>query len=133
MLSVSAGIIVLDSKILCMQRSKSKYDYLSFKFEFPGGKVEPGESPKETLIRELKEEMDADVSSAEITLFNEIEYTYPDFSVHLYNFIVKVNEFNFIMKEHNSYKWVTPVELSELDWAAADELIINDLKRHLNE
>lgn len=116
-----------------MKKGKSKYDYLSHKYEFPGGKIECGETPKVALIRELKEEMNADISSATISLFNEMEYHYPDFSVHLFVFIVRVSDFIFTLKEHESYVWTRTDQLSDLDWVDADKQIINNLRVFFNE
>ena len=60
-IEVVAGIIEYNDKILCMQRDKGKFDYVSFKWEFPGGKIEEGETKEEALKRELREEMEMDV------------------------------------------------------------------------
>ena len=133
MLYVSAGAITDGRKILCVQKGKSKYDYLSNRYEFPGGKVENGETPKDALVRELKEEMDADISGAEIRHIGDYEYTYPDFSVHLHVFLVTVSSFHFTLKEHTSSVWLQPERLLELDWVAADRMILGDLQRCLNE
>ena len=61
-IEVVAAIIILDNKILCVQRNKNKFDYISYKFEFPGGKVEKGESNEDALIREIKEELIMDIT-----------------------------------------------------------------------
>ena len=60
-IEVVAGVIEHDGKILCMERDQGKYDYVSFKWEFPGGKIEEGETLEQTLIRELHEELEIDV------------------------------------------------------------------------
>ena len=79
---VVAAIIRHGDKILCMQRNTSKYQYLSYKFEFPGGKVEAGESNETALLREIKEELDL-----EIIVENEfltVEHEYPDFRLTMH-------------------------------------------------
>ena len=76
-IKVVAGIIENNGKILCMQRDKGKYDYVSFKWEFPGGKIEDGETNEKALKRELLEEMDLDVIVG--IYFCDVESTYPDF------------------------------------------------------
>ena len=61
-IEVTAAIIINNNEILCMQRDKAKYDYISYKFEFPGGKIENGESKETALMRELAEEMDININ-----------------------------------------------------------------------
>lgn len=75
---VVAAVIEHDGKILCMQRNKGKFDYVSYKFEFPGGKVEAGEERHTALERELREEMDMDISIPEDAYLMTVEHTYPD-------------------------------------------------------
>ena len=76
-----AAVIEHDGKILCMQRNKGKFDYVSYKFEFPGGKVEAGEERHTALERELREEMDMDISIPEDAYLMTVEHTYPDFAI----------------------------------------------------
>ena len=125
---VVAAIIVYDNKILCMQRDKAKYDYTSYKFEFPGGKVESGEENHKALERELKEEMDMDVSISEDDFLLTVEHAYPDFAITMHSYLCKVGTPDFIMKEHISFKWLTVNELDTLDWAEADKPIVEFLK-----
>ena len=125
---VVAAIIVYDNKILCMQRDKAKYDYTSYKFEFPGGKVESGEENHKALERELKEEMDMDVSISEDDFLLTVEHAYPDFAITMHSYLCKVETPDFIMKEHISFKWLTVNELDTLDWAEADKPIVEFLK-----
>ena len=130
MLEVSAGIMIDGSKILCFQKGKAKYPYLSFKYEFPGGKVEPGEIPKDTIIRELKEELDLDISK------NDIEYLcctttdYPDFSVTIHSFLIWVHGIDYTLSEHQKAIWSEIKDLDNLDWAKADVAIVGKIKDH---
>ncbi len=78
-LEVVAAILEYDGKILCMERGQGKFDYVSFKYEFPGGKIEPGEAKHEAIERELREEMDVRVSVKEDDLYMTVHHDYPDF------------------------------------------------------
>lgn len=121
---VVAAVIKYDGKILCMQRNKSKYTYTSYKFEFPGGKIEIGETPTKALKRELQEEMAMEVDVQPENYLLTVEHTYPDFAIKMQTFLCEVSSPEFIMKEHVAYKWLLPEEMSELDWAAADIPIV---------
>jgi len=78
MIEVSAAIIFVQNKILCLQRGKSKYNYVSYKYEFPGGKLNKGEDPVKALKREIKEELIIEIEVKE--KFKTIFHEYPDFS-----------------------------------------------------
>lgn len=131
MIEVSAGIVKSGNEILCFQRGPSKYGYLSNKFEFPGGKVEPGETPYEALVREFREELKVDISKCNIQPLCAVEHTYPDFSVRLHVFVVDVKSFDYTLTEHLSSKRITKKEIYEIDWAEADIKIVNELKKVL--
>lgn len=125
---VVAAIIMYEDQILCMQRNKGKYDYISYKYEFPGGKIEPGESRTEALERELREEMDIEVSISEADYFMTVEHTYPDFTITMHSFVCKVKTPEFVRKEHIDHKWLRKEELMQLDWAPADVPIVKKLQ-----
>lgn len=126
---VVAAVIKYKDKILCMQRGKAKFDYTSYKFEFPGGKVEVGEENHNALARELKEEMDINVTINKGDYLLTIEHEYPDFAITMHTYLCKVEKPDFVMKEHISFKWLTVNELNTLDWAEADKPIVEFLKR----
>ena len=127
-IEVVAGVIEHDGKILCMERAQGKYDYVSFKWEFPGGKIEVGESKEDALRRELREEMEMDVEI--ISHFLDVYHEYPDFSMNMYSFRCKAKSKDFKMNVHNDFKWLEKDELKTLDWAQADvpimEKVITD-------
>ena len=127
-LDVVAGILIYNHKVLCMQRNVHKYDYLSYKFEFPGGKIEAGETQVDALVRELKEELDITVSLSSMTYFTSISYTYPDFSLSLHCYLCHLDSNLFTLKEHCSFKWCSVEDLDTLDWADADLIIVEKLK-----
>ena len=97
---VVAAIIEHEGKILCMQRGHSKYEYVSFKYEFPGGKVEAGEDNHTALERELREEMDMHINISEQDYFMTINHTYPDFAITMHCYLCKLAHPKFVMKEH---------------------------------
>ena len=132
MLEVSAGIIIADSKVLCFQKGKAKYPYLSFKYEFPDGKVEKGENPKDTLIRELKEEIDADFSGCNIERLCDTHTDYHDFSVLIHSFIIWTNEPHYKLSEHQNVKWMDVNDLDTLDWVQADIDIVKNIKEYFS-
>ena len=86
-------------------------------WEFPGGKIEPGETPQEALKREIQEELDTKIKVG--SLIDTIEYDYPTF--HLSG--------NLVLKEHEAARWLTREELDSVDWLPADALLIDTLKQ----
>lgn len=122
---VVAAIIKFGEEILCVQRAQNKLPYISEKYEFPGGKIEIGETLKEALSRELVEELNI---SAEIqSLFLTVVHEYPDFELTMHSFICKVDSKQITLNEHIDSKWLTIDQLKELDWAAADIPIVHKL------
>jgi 8-oxo-dGTP diphosphatase len=122
---VVAAIIKFENHILCVQRPHSKLQYISEKFEFPGGKIEPNETRKEALKRELNEELNLAVAIGEY--FMTVIHNYPDFELTMHSFFVDVNSNKITLNEHISKKWLSPKELFVLDWAAADLPIVDKL------
>lgn len=124
-LTVVAAIIQYDNKTLCVQRNTNKYEYLSHKYEFPGGKVELGESSEEALIREIKEELHMDIKVE--SHFYTVEHQYPDFAITMKSFLCSVKDDTLTLTEHIAFKWLKKEELEVLDWAAADIPIVDHL------
>lgn len=123
--TVVAAIIQKNDTFLCVQRNKGKYDYISYKWEFPGGKVEQGESKDEAIKREILEEleMDVEVISEAIT----VNHQYPDFKLIMHSLICNSNTPEPKLNEHVAYKWLPKSDLAKLDWAAADIPIVEYL------
>lgn len=126
-IEVAAAILIYNNKILCAQRGAGKQEYISYKYEFPGGKLEEGESGKEALRRELIEEMDLDINIERMKSFHTVNYKYPDFEITMYSFICPMDEQEINLKEHINIKWLNVELLHTLDWAAADLPIVEKL------
>ncbi len=127
-MEVSAAVITNGSEVLCFQKGQNKHEYLSNRFEFPGGKLEPSESPEEALIRELKEELDYDASALPLTYFRSIDYDYDDFSVRLHYFIIRDPNPVLRLKEHIDAQWHALDDLWNLNWAGADLELVRILE-----
>ena len=119
---VVAAIIRKDSKYLCMQRCRSHHNYISEHWEFPGGRVEDGECHHETLLREIKEEMDWDIYVGQ--KLASVEHEYPDFSITLTAYECMSRDENFKLLEHLDYQWLEKKDLLGLNWTAADRELI---------
>jgi 8-oxo-dGTP diphosphatase len=124
-INVVAAIIKHNNKILCVQRGDNKYNYISKKFEFPGGKIEDGETLEETIIREVREELVMNIKTEK--QFLTVKHQYPDFLITMYSFICSCEDPTVHLTEHIDYKWLTLSELEVLDWAAADIPIVDKL------
>ena len=95
--NVVAAVIEVGGKVLCMQRGESRYDYTSHHWEFPGGKIEPGETPQQAVHRELLEEMELDVEVHE--LLATVTHDYPDFTITLAAYRCTASTTAFTMRE----------------------------------
>lgn len=127
MIEVVAAVIEHQGKLLAFRRGPAKYDYVSNKFEFPGGKVEEGEDHRAALARELHEELrlNADVKDFLAT----VEHVYPDFEIKMHCFLVHLKEFNGVLTEHTGYAHVDLNEADHLDWIEADRPILSILRK----
>lgn len=124
-INVVAAIVVKEGKFLCTQRGESKLDYISKKFEFPGGKMEEGESEVEALVREIKEELEMEIQPEQ--KYITVNHTYPDFRIIMHSYVCVPLDDHICLHEHLSYQWLGVNELESLDWAAADVPIVNQL------
>ena len=125
---VVAAVIRKDNKIFATQRG-----YGEFKggWEFPGGKVEEGETPQQALAREIKEELDTDIEVGDF--ITDIEYDYPAFHLSMKCFWCQIKGGNLTLLEHEAAKWVDADSINSVDWLPADKIIIPDLKQALSE
>ena len=122
---VTAAILAKDGRIIIAQRKSS--DHLSGKWEFPGGKIEPGETPEVCLARELKEEFDIDVAIGEFLGSNVHHYDHV--SIELMAYRASWVGGAIRMNDHKAYHWVTVGQLAEFDFAPADIPLVDMLRR----
>ena len=122
-IEVVAAIIIKDGQVFATQRG-----YGDFKgwWEFPGGKIEPGECPREALVREIREELDAEVSVGD--LLETIEWDYPDFHLIMHCFVCTLLSDSMCLNEHEAAAWLTRGTLKSVKWLPADEGILSRIK-----
>lgn len=125
---VVAAIIIENGKVFATQRG-----YGEFKdgWEFPGGKIEPGEIPEEAIVREIKEELDTEVEVIE--LLDTVEYDYPNFHLSMGCFICKIKSGDLVLKEHEAAKWLTKDTLGSVEWLPADMGLVREIEKYLKE
>lgn len=125
-IEVAAAIIKRGDMIFATQRG-----YGEFKdgWEFPGGKLEPGETAEAAILREIKEELDADIKVCQ--LFETVEYDYPQFHLTMHCFICELISEDMVLKEHEDARWLGRSELDSVDWLPADRGLIDNLKEEI--
>lgn len=124
--NVSAAAIVQDNKILATRRGYGAYkDW----WEFPGGKLEDGESPEAALIREIREELNVEISVGK--LLRTVEYDYPGFHLIMHCFLCSISSGVLTLNEHEDARWLSVSELGSVAWLPADLLLLEDLKKCL--
>lgn len=130
-IKVVGAILIKEGRILCAQRGGEKS--LPYLWEFPGGKIEQGESPHQALIRELSEELLIEVE-LEATIFDAVSYEYDFGMVNLTTIIGKLKSGEPVLTEHQEIRWLSPEELFGVEWAPADIPIVKQLsKMHFNQ
>ena len=122
-IEVVAAVIKKDDRIFATQRG---YGEFQGGWEFPGGTVEPGETLEAALVREIKEELDAEINVKD--LFDTVEYDYPKFHLTMHCFICELVSEDIVLKEHSAARWLDKAGLDTVEWLPADEGLIEQLK-----
>lgn len=125
-IKVVAAIIKNEDKILATKRGYGEFINM---WEFPGGKIEPGETKKQAIVREIKEELNIEINVDKFAL--DIEYQYPNFYLFMSCFMCSIKEGSIELLEHNDGKWITKEELNTLNWLPADIDAVNYLKENM--
>lgn len=120
---VAAIIVDSENRIFATQRGSG--DWKDW-WEFPGGKIEPGETPEAALRREIREELDTEIAVGE--LLQTVEWDYPKFHLTMHCFFCRIESGSLTLKEHEAARWLAPDELSSVQWLPADWEVIEKLK-----
>ncbi len=127
-IEVVAAIIIESGKVFATQRG---YGDFKDKWEFPGGKMEVGESREDALVREIREELDSDISVDDFLC--TVDYDYPAFHLTMHCFICSVLAGNLSLKEHEAARWLGDDELFSVDWLPADLDVVHALEDRLRK
>ena len=127
---VVAAVIADDldhpTKILATERG---YGEFKGQWEFPGGKIEKGETPEEAIRREIREELEVEIEVG--PLLGTIEYDYPNFHLSMDTFLAKVREGTIVLKEAEAAKWLTKDQLDSVAWLPTDVTLIEKIRRNM--
>ena len=123
-IEVVAAIIVKDHKVFATQRGYGEWKDF---WEFPGGKIDAGETPEEALRREIKEELDTEIAVGE--LFTTIDYDYPTFHITMHCYLCTIENGSLTLLEHEAAKWLSLEQLDSVTWLPADLLVIAELQK----
>lgn len=121
---VVAAIIIRDGKVFASQRGYGQWQGW---WEFPGGKIEAGECPQEALVREIREELEAEIQVGE--LIETIEWDYPDFHLTMHCFVCSLVSESMHLNEHEDSAWLTRDTLHSVRWLPADKGLVDRLKK----
>ena len=127
MLTVTAAVLTDKDSIFIARRPGSDGHGFGGFWEFPGGKLEPGETLEECLIREIREELTVDIDVGPLLL--DWTYDYPSFGVHLHAFRASVRSGLIVLRSHDSARWISPARLSDYTCLPADELLVAHLMK----
>ena len=128
MITVVAALIKKDNKVLIAKRSTGDPNVLG-KWEFPGGKIESGETPEQCIEREIREELATEVKAEKI--LGVVEYDYPEFHLTMHCILCSIVSGELKLLEHESAKWLSKETLRSVNWLPADLLILDKIEEIL--
>lgn len=123
-IDVVAAIIVKGNAILATQRGYGEFEG---GWEFPGGKVEPGETPEQAIVREIKEELDLDIEAGEHLV--TVDYDYPSFHLHMACYVCAMPHEKISLLEHHAAKWLGAESIDSVEWLPADVEVVAAIKK----
>ena len=121
MIEVTAAIICKEGKFLICQRPKGKNCELLW--EFPGGKIEPGETGEQCIVREIQEELG--VTLRVLRKLTDVVYEYPDRTVHLHFYVTEIESGGLVRKEHNAFAWITEADIPDYQFCPVDTKMLS--------
>ena len=124
-IEVVASIIHQDGKILATQRGYGDFKGL---WEFPGGKIEPGETPEEALRREIREELNIDISVEKHICI--VEHDYPNFHLTMHCYWCSIVQGELVLNEHQSARWLEKTEWESVEWLPAYIVVVKELQKY---
>ena len=123
-IEVVAAVIIDGNRVFATQRGYGEYkDW----WEFPGGKIETGETPENALIREIKEELDTEISVH--NLIETVEYDYPTFHLTMHCYECAVVSGGLVLKEHEAARWLTAETINDVNWLPADQIVLPNIAK----
>ena len=123
---VAAAVIRDGEKIFATMRGYGDFKGL---WEFPGGKIEPGETPQQALKREIREELASEIAVGE--LIDTVEFDYPTFHLSMDCFWCEIVNGDLVLKEHEAARWLTKEQLDEVEWLPADVTLIEKIRKEI--
>ena len=125
-IQVVAAIIIRDGEVFATQRGYGEWKGW---WEFPGGKIEPGECPQEALKREIKEELDADIAVGD--LLDTVEWDYPTFHLTMHCYVCTLESESLNLNEHSDAAWLTKDTLESVKWLPADLVLLEKIAERI--
>ena len=125
-IQVVAAIIIRDGEVFATQRGYGEWKGW---WEFPGGKIEPGECPQEALKREIKEELDADIAVGD--LLDTVEWDYPTFHLTMHCYVCTLESESLNLNEHSDAAWLTKDTLESVKWLPADLVLLQKIAERI--